>query len=491
MQSIKEVRHAHVERSFSNRVPRCAAILTKKAYVIAIIGAAWFYVYNMLRLGLAAQDGGPDETMRALLPRCIVNGVVFPSGYDTCAIFIYNNWSYAFYPQLLPAYFSAFFMFIAKLFTSETTIIYVSGRLASVLFAVGGLFAIAQTVKLISTSNSVDSRGLLHQRTQTWQYKVPVLQLFAVILLGFWPQYTFLASYMNNDIAAICGVCILIYALCDGLKRLWRFRSCALLALGIIVGGLSYWNCYGFILVAVIVFIWSVLFQYGNNRQAWKMIVLTAAACAVCVLPWFVLNLVRYGDITGLSAFRDAQNAWVVSGNQAPQTPYAKGFKSLLFDDAIVLTTIVSFVGNLACMTHPIPLTLAFLYLGTVLMGIGMMAGHLPTLWRNHNFKLLSVALIVACLITIFLFMSYIQNIDYQLQGRYVIYLLPVLLIAFFVGVDRSYEFKNWRICIPLGLISSYWVIACVQFFAIVATNSNWDGLQMDELISLFHHATI
>lgn len=424
-----------------------------------------FYLRIAFSLGLDTYDGGPDEVMRSLLPRCIINGNLLPSGYDECAIHIVGNWSYAFYPQMISAYLSAFFMFIARALGADNSIIFMSGRLASICFSFIALLAVSRTVEIVCARCK----------------HVFLFECVAIILLAFWPQYAFLSSYMNNDIVATAGVAVLIYALVSGMKLGWRNLYAIIFAVGVMLCGLGYWNSYGFILVFVVIFIFSVFLQRQNNiKKSFQIVGLAAIVSAVLVIPWFIINIVRYGDLTGMSVFRARMNEWIIANGRTDglQHPYIQGVRSLLLDTDWVDSVLHSFVGNLGYMAIEMPFVFVVLYYLIIGIGFGFVLVNFSARWRSINYRMLVGGSVVGSFITVGLSLYYSTRVDYQPQGRYIIYLLIPLVIMVISGLSDSFKFHSKYSVLLIIVICCIYIAICLYFYRSTIVEYGWEGVQ-------------
>lgn len=448
-------------------LPSQSALLWFRRHIPYIIEMLLFVVIAVFYLRIAftmTNDayGGPDEGMRALVPRCIVNGNLLPSGYDACAIYGLGNWSYAFYPQVLGGYLSAFFMIMAKSFGASYGVVYMSGRIASVCFGLITLLALNRTI------------GVIYQH----QRNVVLLRCIATIILGFWPQFAFLSAYMNNDIVALSGVSVLTFALVSGMKTRWRISNSAILALGITLCGLGYWNAYGFILVAVVLFIVSVYLQYRNQKTKMLTIIgIAAGISAVLVLPWFIINLVRYHDLVGMATFHARYEEWLQNGGQELQRPYTGGLFSLLFRTGFLESTVTSFVGKLGYLSIPMPWFGMMMYYTFAVLGIGLMLSHIKRRWQNHGFRMMAIGWGIASLITVMLFLYYALHTDNQAQGRYIIYLLIPIVIMVTIGIADSFTMDSIPALIIIVMILMVYSAVCVYFFYSASIHHGWIGV--------------
>lgn len=427
---------------------------------------AAFYAFLATRIGVGIEDGGPDETARLLVPKAMLCGDLLPSGYNPVTIMNWpeypysGNYSYAFYPQLLGAYVTALFMFVARVLGAAPVWQLVAARLSSAAWGVVGAYFVGRTV-----------RECLGGEDDGFAYGAA-----AMVLVGFWPQYAFLSAYVNNDVVGAAGVAMLVCALVLGIRHGWATRRCALLAAGIVVCALGYLNTYGFILAAIVVFIHSSLVQPNRSKAAaWRSIGLTALACAVCTFPFFIVNIVRYGDVIGSRVFEEQHLAWVAQGNDPLMRPYDESFWSLILLDPFVSITLRSFVGTFGYMFVSAPDVVRCLCWLMLLLGTGAFLG---AEWfrrqcASSRWRVLVVALLVAAVITVALHVWRTLNADYQAQGRYVIAILIPWCVVATMGWSRILGGNR----IVLGFLAAAYAAMCVATFLYIMWHAAWPGI--------------
>lgn len=446
------------------------------AHAILIVILIMFYFIIASRLGVGSMDGGPDEFMRALVPKAIANGNLFPSGYDSDVIYGLGNWSYAFYPQVLGAYVSAFFMILAKLFGFAESQVFIAGRMASILFGI-------ITVQMVSMTVAVLLRRIVTEDI------VRVFQLVTGLLMGFWPQFAFLSSYMNNDIVALCGVSIIIFSLSSGIIDGWNITKSVQFSFGVTVVALGYWNACTFALVGIPLFIVSVAAQKSPIQEKVKCVAVAVALAAVCVLPFYIANLIRYGDLLGMSVFHERYLEWLADGGEVLQHPWTEGVRALFIDSGFVGDTFRSFVGTLGYMSIPIPNVFFYFYLILIVLGVGGFLTRVEIFFCKKMEKCLGLCILLACALTIGLFIYYTINVDYQPQGRYIIYLLIPIVIAaalgFFLQCEASESISHgektvsisYRSMLMLVLVLIAYSASTVWFFHYAISMYGWSGL--------------
>lgn len=431
---------------------------------LVLLGA--FYAFLTTRIGVGVADGGPDETARLLVPKAMLLGDLLPSGYNPVTVMNWpeypysGNYSYAFYPQLLGAYVTALFMFVARVLGAAPVWQLVAARLSSAAWGVAGAYFVGRTV-----------RECLGEARNGYAYGA-----FATLLVGFWPQYAFISSYVNNDVVGTAGVAMLVCALVLGIRNGWNTRPCALLAVGIVVCALGYLNTYGFILAAIVTFVWTCVAQHESDwRAAARPIGLTALACAACTFPFFGVNLVRYGDVIGSRVFEEQHLAWVAQGNEPLMRPYGESFWSLVLLDPFVSSTLQSFVGTFGYMSVTLPDAVRYFYWGTLLLGSGAFVG---SAWLRRRccsarWRILVLSLLAGAAITVALHVWRTLNADYQAQGRYIIGLLMPWCVLAALGIQRIFG----RHSVALVLFAALYAVICVATFAYLMWHFAWPGI--------------
>ena len=173
---------------------------------------------------------GPDEAMKYDVCNYIaVNGHLPYGGDPSIRNGIWGT-SYGFTP-LLSYIVSAVFLKIAYLFTEDAQILYIAVRFTSVLCITG------MTAMIIRIGHF-----LFEKRNSRWLF---------IILTTLLPQVLYLGSYLNNDSFALLTISIIIYAWIRGIREPWDVKDCVLLAVGIGLCALSYYNAYGLSLIHI------------------------------------------------------------------------------------------------------------------------------------------------------------------------------------------------------------------------------------------------
>lgn len=384
----------------------------------------------------------PDEVNRFKVAQFICRYGKLPTGEEfEVAIGGYGG-SYAFQP-ILPYIIQGYLMHFLSLFTSENLALLLCARMVNVICGV----IMAVYVRKLSLL-------LFENRLSSW--------LFCCLIM-FLPQNLFLHSYVNTDSMASMSGAIILYACISGWKSDWKRRDCITLCIGIICCALSYYNAYGLIVTAILLFALSHLKRQGNGRLYPDLQPLLQKGLFISVIVllgigwWFVRNYcIHDGDFLGLHArIENSVRTALPQYNPATRVTVAGSGASLsdmLFHMDFLYFLWNSFVARFGPMTLP---TLPFLYIWYYRIFIfGWLFSLIPGKWSAsgaassdrpgyaeavqsgqyrktaNRSRFIVSALFHACLllsvvIPIGLCIYYSYTSDYQPQGRYI---MPMLI---------------------------------------------------------------
>lgn len=369
---------------------------------------------------------GPDEQMKMQVISYVANHNALPHGGD--AEIIDKTWgtSYGFTP-ILTYIISAVFMNIAQIFTDHQPYLIVAARFVSVILFTA---SIAMIIKIA---------GKLFKNAYKWLF---------IIATSCLPGFVFLGTYLNNDILAVFASTIIIYSWILGLEKKWDVKSCIILAIGLGLCALSYYNAYGFILTSMILFFASYFIDKNNKKIDIKdMIKKGAIVASITFLIagwWFVRSAVIYdGDFLGLNISNQyaQQNATEQFKPSNLPTPENQGlsFFEMLINRGWIRLTIQSFIGVFGLMTiFMSPAIYYVYYLIFALAFLGIIIYFINNI-KNKTYKkdkpklLIEIMFILNIVIPTCLSLYYSYFSDFQPQGRYI---MPMILpFAYFVTV--------------------------------------------------------
>ena len=426
-------------------------------------------------------NSAPDEYMRYQISQFIYQKGFLPLGSDPEIINPIWGTSYGFTPILAYIIGSAF-MKITSLFTADSFALLMSARLVSVFCNTGTVivcFKIAD--KLFS--------GLYR-----WMF---------VIFVAFLPQFIFIGSYVNTDAMAIFSTALIVYAWIHGLTSHWSRLSCILLAAGISVCALSYYNAYGFILCSILLYLADHLITYkavlrpkykfvkaavdqhecqdskrgvkqsgkptiSGTQQFWSQTGRQAGLIIAFVFIlagwWFIRNAIIYqGDFLGL---RTSDHYAQINALEAFKPSHIDSAYNnhwniwyLLFDKQWLVISYKSLIGCFGYME--IWLKPAIYYGYTILWGIGgigLFSWIINGLLRhtlNLDFKknLLPFVLLLTIPIPFLLSLYYSYYSDFQPQGRYLLPMLIPLMIFITKGLQLIID----------KMFVNIWIRRCIQ----------------------------
>ena len=371
-------------------------------------------------------DSAPDEAMRFQIPAYILNYGKLPNGADP--LIRDGQWgiSYGFGPPLA-AMVGALFMKVIGIFSKADEAFRYACRMVSVICGAG---VVGMTV-LIGK-----------KRFQKKEERC----LFAA-LVAFLPQFVFLCSYINNDAMALFGTAVIVYGWILGLETKWNLKSCIILALGISVCTLTYYNSYGFILCSIFLFGISVLYQKQGIKGLLKKGLLISAIVLTLTGWYFVRNYILYdGDFLGMATSTKYAELYAVPSLKPSlrHTPMNDGLSLFeMFEDGQWFYSFYnSFIGIFGYMELMLPGWVYTIY--TVLFWLASIGGIWNLIdWikgrkqgkkekKAWEWKLFDWMMVISAIIPNMLNVWYSYSSDYQPQGRYS---MPMLIpLMYFVA---------------------------------------------------------
>lgn len=411
-------------------------------------------------------NSAPDEAMKNDVCGYIYNNWKLPHGGDESIRNEIWGISYAFTP-IFSYMISAVFMKITSFFTEDAYTILVAARFVSVLCITAYAFmCIRISEKLF--------KGIYR-----W-----VFVAFTTLL----PQLLYLGSYINNDSIALLSISIIVYSWIIGLEKDWDWKSCIMLAIGIGICALSYYNAYGYILTSVIIYFASCYIKKMDIKEFFKK-GFTIAGIAILIAGWcFIRNFIIYdGDFLGLNTSREygemyAQEQYKPSNRKTP----ANQNYSLIYmlkDMKWIATTKNSFIGLFGYMSVRMN---KLIYLGYEMIGalgiIGLVLAGIVHLTKSLKQKdksekekndkekiLFNGIMALNIVITIALSIYYSYFMDFQPQGRYIIPMIIPFMYFIVIGIKYIFDriIKNEKIKNILLIL----LIIILIFMAIYISN--------------------
>ncbi len=245
------------------------------AVLLVATAAAFYFSWSVM----TPYGEGPDEAMHYDVVDFIHTYGALPRGDDPRIRNDIWGFSYAFSP-ILPFILGAGIDAVIKLFTKDFFTLVMGARMISILSGALCVFLVFRI-------------GCHLFPGEKARYVFPVC-------VGFFPELAFLFTYINSDAFAIMTTALIVLFWVRGISSDWAIRDQIGLAAGISLCALTYYNCYGFILLSVPVFLFSLI-AAGKDRRftavsTGRIIVLVFLMCGW----WFIRNGILYnGDILG------------------------------------------------------------------------------------------------------------------------------------------------------------------------------------------------
>ena len=395
----------------------------KTKFVIAVSFAAfiYFFVWSILK----PYNYGPDEYIRYPAYFYMFTHNALPDG--NIAELRNNVWgfSYAFYYTWFPGLLSVFFMKIVSIFsTSHEALLYAArfpGAIAGSV-VVGLIFLILDKI--------------LDDERVKW---------IITFMLALIPQLAFLSSYVNNDIYALAGAMLTVYAWVSIDKEELNIKNSIIIGAGISIMALSYYNSYGWILCSLFFFIFIFVRDKDKRKKAIKCFLIAFAIVIFCTGFFIVRNtIINHGDVTGLISVNKSAELYAIDELKPDARNNLKNqglpFWAIFKDKEYFFSTERGFIGVFGYMEFTIPGIFYKIYRYTSLLGflatiVGVIISLIKKNGKKYPLYVLSF-LVLGSLIATFLGLYYTWGTDYQPQGRYFYPVFPALVVIIGYGYD-------------------------------------------------------
>ena len=439
--------------------------------VVEILFFLFLLVFYLMWARVQPNGAGPDEPMRYQIAYYIYEHGSLPVGDDPAVRNIVWGISYAFSP-ILDYMIAAVFMKLVSFITTVPFALLMAARFVNILLGLG-------TVWL-----ALDMGKRLFDRRKAW--------IFAAFV-GLLPGSLFVFTYVNCDALAVFSTAVIVYAWVRYLTEGWTYKNCIILAIGVAVCTLSYYNAYGFILCSIFFFgitLFMEAKQKGNYGDFAKKGLLVCVIVMILAAWWFVRNAILYdGDFLGMNASsicaeKYAKPAYKPSKKQTPQMagytlwdmlnqgfPKSEGF-------SWVELVSESFVGRFGNMNVFMPKWLINNYMDFIKAGFLLIFLHPVKTFTLRVKKQWSVKgmfnwfMLIAMIIPNILNAYYSYASDYQPQGRYSLPMLIPMTYFMVMGYGNLFDVtvKNEKVrkgvyaAICVALI----VLVLFVFFAVI-----------------------
>ena len=454
---------------------------------LAAILIAWVIIPGM-------QPSGPDEQMRYVVARFFYNHPgQLPNGGAEELRDPQWGFSYALYPYLAYMIMSVF-MRITSLFTSSDAAILYSARMVNVVL----ILLTAVLLYKIGQRLFGGAKGF-----------------FFSSLVVFMPGFHFLGVYINCDALALFSAALILYAWVRVLQEGCTWKNCLIISVGMGICFLSYYNAYGWILCSFIYFCLMVfLCRPATVSENVRFFITRALFCIAITLGisgWFFIhNYIIYdGDFLGLNTSTWLGETYAEDWLKPSQheTPQKMGWSALQLITLQVsgwphnwlILSLVSYVGTFGLFNIFMNDTVSLTYVGFISLGMlgffimmyrfslhdkkvtvtrGKTNGvrtktisisTMPT-WNKQS--VFNLAMLLAMIIPVIIYVHYVYVDDLQAQGRYMI--LSVYPVMYFVTLGFSTFFARIKKIARFEqlfyiVISALWIFgAFFNFFTVI-----------------------
>lgn len=391
----------------------------------------------------------PDEINRFKVVDYICRHGVLPHGADPEVILAGYGASYAFQP-MLTYIIQGFLLRFLKLFTEDGGMLLLAARMVNVCFGVLMAYFVRQTAK------------------EAWRN--PYIQWTFTLLVVFLPQNIFIHSYVNTDSMAMLSVSMIFYALLRARRTDFDRKGCLLLSMGIVLCAMSYYNAYGIILAAILLFLVRYIHFDRGIRIEWKPLLRKGFYISLVVLLgigwWFARNAVLYdGDMIAMNARRECA-ILTATEEYNPLTRFTyqnagKSLREMLFDTGYITLMRDSFIAMFGPMIIPTH-GLIYIYYKRLWI-VGCIAAFLPvekiravcgkgerkeqewkrTEWDGRYRAAFYICMAMFCAITIGLCIFYSYTWEFQPQGRYILPILIPFMYLVTLGIGKLYRLSD------------------------------------------------
>ena len=392
---------------------------------------------------------GPDEINRFKLVEYIYNHGTLPVGSDPEVLIDGYGGSYAFQP-MLTYMIDGYLLRCFRVFEPSLEARVFISRLISIF---AGILTALYTKKLGDL--------LFTNKKTAWAF---------TLAITFLPQHLFIHTYVNTDSMGLFSIVLVLYALIRGLKDDFSKTTCITLATGVILCALSYYNCYGIIVCAVLFFLayfWKKC-RTPANAPAYDIHALLqkgffiSAIVLICIAWWFIRNAILYdGDFLAL----EARNICAAQTGLESYNPYTRDtyqrlgipLVEMIFGTdyfTLVWKSFIAMFGPMLIPTHHyIYMAFKDLFFMTVIgLLIPLRTSALTGLKVSQKW-LVNLTMIPAIIIPVILALYYSYTFDFQPQGRYYLPMVVPFMYFLTIGFEKLTALIVMAIC-KLGVIT-------------------------------------
>lgn len=413
------------------KLPEKADKLSLGELIFWLLCSGYYFVWSCTK----PYNYAPDEYMRYPVSKFIFENNRLPVGAETAD----NPWgfSYSQMPTMLCNFLGYIPMKIVSLFTNDEYALVVASRFGCVICGAVCLLFLIKISKLM--------------------IKKP-FHWVMIVFVALMPQFCFLCSYINNDICALCGAAMIMYAWVRIIKEGWHTSLSVIMAAGIGICGISYYNSYGWVLMSVFMLLSYFIINKADRKRLFKQgLIIAGITLAIMAFP-FIRQYVVFGDLLGFKATSEYGELYAIESLKPSvrraMTIQAQGIPlwDMLWGMGWLRLVYKSFIGVFGYMAYPVHpfITRGYFLLLCGMAGImvyiiikGIKSISRDNIVKEYRYIIFYVCLLGSMAIPVVLSIVYSYTNDYQAQGRYIYSMMPGLALIF--GISYSVLFGKIR----------------------------------------------
>ncbi len=307
--------------------------------------------------------------------------------------------------------------------------------------------------------------------------------LLGALLIGLMPQFSFIASHLNDDSAAIFSVTLLIFCITGFLRQPLSPRLALMsgIAIGLVlISKFTAWLFLPFAALAMAI--------YARPTTGRWVVTITALILGTVIGGgwWLGFNIWHYGwsDPLLFKIGAETSAAFTKIDPQSISSFSAQGisFAELVFGNYknFVDESLVSAIGNLDWLRLRVGLPQYLMY--SIVIAVGAL--YVPARWLTTAMRwirgravvrardlALETLLFLGVMFQFFVYSLYQWLQEVQVQGKYMLPTIMAVALLFFSALHRMGEnrvFARYQPKITLGAISGRWQVPLLPVLAVV-----------------------